>query len=251
MGHRAGLAEAEALGDRRPGTCPEFVDHLDRQRDTAREAALDAGEIEAVDPGVAEDADIHGRHHRDETRPELVQGVDQLVRLGLGDQDVAPAQVEGVVHAGGEAHDMEERQRPRHHLVVFASEGREPGVDLLQLTADIAVGEHGSLGDPGGPAGVLQHRQVIHRHRGDFRHGDLLFEQGAPGIEVCGGRDLGGRHHPGRLQGRGEVVFETGVDDPRIAVSLLRPAIRPASRSRVTRQTAPESLSWWISSRSV
>jgi hypothetical protein len=110
---------------------------------------------------------------------------------GLGTRDVAPSFEDGQVHRGGEAEDMEKGQGTQHDFI--AAEAREPSGNLLDLLAQVAVGEHDSLGDAGGASGILVHGHIVEIQSNLGRRDRRAFQQGFPPEEVVSRFDIGGQ----------------------------------------------------------
>ena len=104
---------------------------------------------------------VHGGDQWGKCRFEFPNGLEQSLRLGLRDEDITPSQINGQIHCGGETKYVEKRQRAQHDFV--AVERGEPCADLLNLFAQVAVGEHNTFGNTGGPPGVLIHGNIIKR----------------------------------------------------------------------------------------
>ncbi|MNF83150.1 hypothetical protein D3C84_654670 [compost metagenome] len=119
-------------------------------------------------------------HQRDEqgVQPQqrgeapLLQLLDEAADVArVGDQDVVVA-VDHHAHAvRGEGIDVVQRQRRDHDLLALLHQRRavraqlrQAGIHLLHVGHQVAVGQHGALGHPGGAAGVLQHGDVVQAH---------------------------------------------------------------------------------------
>jgi hypothetical protein len=148
---------------------------------------------------------------------------------------------------------MEEGQGAQHDFI--AAEGGEPGGDMLDLLAQVAVGQHDTFGYPGGAAGILIHGHII-KDRRLRRIGGKLRQQAFPFIQIVCRLDIGGQPfflaHQRKKQvlGEGEVVADTGVDnlfDLCFGPKIDHPV---AKQIQVISTFAPESLNWCSSSRS-
>jgi len=143
VGHRGGFGHAETFHDNGPGLGLEFLDHCHGKRCRSGKASLDGREIGLVNIRVIQHADVHGGYHGRKRGLEFTDGLQQLRRLGFGHQDISPSFEDGKVHGGGEAEDMKKGKCPQHNFI--AVEGGKPCTNLLNLFAEIAMGQHDSF----------------------------------------------------------------------------------------------------------
>ncbi len=80
------------------------------------------------------------------------------------------------VHHHGHGEDVEERQH-RQRALLTGAEAREPGHALAHVRHQIGVAQHRPLGQAGGAAGVLQHRDVARGVDLDGRHDAVVVDE--------------------------------------------------------------------------
>ena len=187
---RAGLGHAPAAPELHVGLALENPGDLYRQRRAARSAMHQRGQIAAFQIGEARDRDPHrgnagksGRpldldvaHHRFNVEA-LVQR-DQVAALQTTQQD----------HRQRE--DVKQRQYADDALDDVALRARRfaPGIVNRHGRSQVAMAEHGALGQPGGAAGILQQRDVIDRDLGPLRWLACAFDESLEGHD----RGMGG-----------------------------------------------------------
>ena len=79
---------------------------------------------------------------------------------GIGDQDVARAQPVKAQQVHREGEDVVKRQGGQRHLAAFFH-AFDQFHGLFHVQDQVGMGQHRPLGDTGGAAGVLQHRDII------------------------------------------------------------------------------------------
>ena len=216
MGHRRCLRHPEPLDDDRPGGLFEIMDHLDRQRRAPGEGPLDAAHVRLFQIRVVQHPDIHGRNQRRKGGTVEPDRLEQRLGLGTGNQALRKPHVNRVIHRGGQAEDVKVGQRPEHDLR-SGFEFREPRLDLLDLLAQVCVGEHDPLGDAGRPAGVLIHGHILEAGLHGRRVGGVFAEALLPAEHVRGRLHVGKRillQPPSQdpFDG-GQIIADAGVDD--------------------------------------
>ncbi len=218
VGDGGGFGHPEPLDDDRTGLGFEITDDLDGQRRTSGKAALDAGQVGLVDFGMPQHTDVHRRHQRCERRAKLADGLQQRLGLRFGNENVAPPHEDGKIHGHRKAEDVKEGQRPEHDLFAPVEFGK-PGPHVLNLPAEVAVGQHHPLGHPGGAAGVLQHGNVVEIQFYGGRWRRVLGQHGFPFVQIGGWGHIGGEplffahEREQQVLGKGQVVPDGGVDD--------------------------------------
>ena len=148
---------------------------------------------------------------------------------------------------------MEIGERPEDDLPALPELG-QPRRKLLDLLAQVRMGQHDPLGDAGRPAGVLVHGHILEAALHRRRIGAVLLEAFLPIVEIRGRLDIaeGVLLEPSAqdaLDGR-EIVPDAGVTICLIFVRGRRSIIRFPRTSSVIRTLAPESLNWCSSSGS-
>src|SRR5262245_29402163 len=152
--HRARLGHAVADADfTRMHALDHLAHDLDRAGRAGHDAGAEAGEIEALELGMLQFGDEHGRH-----------AVQAGAALGLdcaqhGERVEAFGGIDHgrAVHGAGQiAHHHVEAMIERHgnaEAVAFTQAHGE--ADEIGVVEDVAVGERGALGQAGGAAGEL------------------------------------------------------------------------------------------------
>jgi hypothetical protein len=105
---------------------------------------------------------------------------------------------------------------PSHVVIVHVG---KPGGHLLNLPAQVAVGQDGALADAGGAAGILIHGHIVEGHLGPCRGvGRALGDQVFPAVDLVGRLDIVGFEpfflaHQGEEQvfGKGQIVADAGI----------------------------------------
>ena len=159
---RARLGQAVALDQHAAGQALEGLLDGERQRRAARDAKAQAREIVLLEQLRAVDRREHGRHAEHHGRPLLGDHLEQLIEAEARQQDDLEAAGDADVHHPGHAEDVEQGQGADHLLLAGPGADR-PHADLPGVGVERGVGQHGALGQAGGAAGVLQHRDVAER----------------------------------------------------------------------------------------
>ena len=152
----------------------------------------------------------HCRHPRHRGGLDPRQCLERLARLKPRQHRDAAAIGHGPVEHAGVGEDMEQRQDTEDHITVAAL--RIDRHHLPGIGGQVLVSQHRALGGAGGPAGILQQREIldrINRHRGWFitRQALLPCEHGrvrgdchhrfAAQHSQC--KPLGPRQHPAQF----------------------------------------------------
>ncbi len=145
--------------------------------------------------GQAVEQRVDGREAVDLVLGQLLEHGRQVARIR--DQDVFAAGAHAQHHVHGEGEDVVQRQGAhihRLHAGLHAGHGRTvPGLGLQHVGNHIAVQQHGALGNPRGPAGVLQHGHIVGFDVRAFQRGARAACHGV--VETHGTRQVEGRHH--------------------------------------------------------
>lgn len=164
------------------------------QRHAAGEGQLQRGEVQLAEGFVVAQGDEQGVQADEAGELPLAEVLEHRRQVArVGDQDVVVAGEHHRHAMEGEGIDVVQRQRRDEDLAALVEVGAHQRLALQHVGHQVAVGQHGALGDPGGAAGVLQHGDVV-----GLRRGFLERLAGAPGQRVgqLGGlRQAVGRHH--------------------------------------------------------
>ena len=152
----------------------------------------------------------------------LLQGVEQGVDAGqhaervlrhlgdeagdvarVDDQQVAAAQAEKEEEVRGDGEDVVQRQGGDDPFAVGGEWRADPGLRLVHVGQQVAVRQHGALGEAGGAAGVLQEGDVLRPDVDRPEHGFPALHDGLPEADGLG--QIPGRDQP--LQ-----VFDDEID---------------------------------------
>ena len=145
-----------ALGHRR------LHRHAPPQRDI-HGRKIELGEIGIVEQGVEQRIDAG--HYRHRVLAPFLDEAGNVARIG--NQQVAGADHQEGQAVRGQREDVIERQGGDDEFLAVPHHRLDPGVGLHDVGGDIAVTQHGALGNTGRTAGVLQEGDivVIQRHR--------------------------------------------------------------------------------------
>ncbi len=128
----------------------------------ASQGDLEMAEIDAVEAGRVQQGIEQRVHTGDEVEGVLLQLRDRRREVaGIDDQHVLPAQAREQQAIRRQRKDVIQRNRGDQHARLAAEQRSDPGLRLQHVGADVAVTEHGPLGDSGCPAGVLQEGDVL------------------------------------------------------------------------------------------
>ncbi len=105
------------------------------------------------------DCGIDRRHRRKHCRALLVNRFEDLSDVETWQGDDLDAVQHRKVHRGRHREDMEERDY-RQHLVLTRNQRRAEHAGLDRVGVQVRMRQHRALRDPGGSAGILQHRDV-------------------------------------------------------------------------------------------
>ena len=163
---RRGLGHAPAFADIDAGDGGVALPHLDRQRRAARAAVLERAQVVPGRVGVVDQRGEHRRHAAEDA--DLLGGDVLQRRLGIEAAvlDQLGAQPQAEQHVDRQRVDVERRQHAEETLLAFDEDRRlaARGLgELLHRGAQVGVGQHRPLGQPGGAAGVLQHGDAVRR----------------------------------------------------------------------------------------
>ena len=155
------LRESEPLHDPRSGEGFEALQHVLGERRRARETALHAPQVEALDVRVVEDR-VKNRRYSGEQRDTVFHDAahDRLDVSWVGKHHHRGRHAHGEVHRGGHAERVKQRDGRKHDFVAPLSSG-EPRHGLLQICSEVSVRKHRTFGHAGGAARVLQHGEVV------------------------------------------------------------------------------------------
>ena len=191
------------------------------QRHATGKGHLELGEIQLAEILVVAQGGEQGVEADEAVEAPLPQFLDQRRQVArIGDQDVVVALDQHGHAVNGEGIDVIERQRRDHHLGAAAQVFGHQHLALQHVGHQIAVGQHGALGDASGAAGVLQHGDVLGRRVGVDEIDVLALGHGID--EADGMGNAIGRHHlldvadhgvdQQALEGRQQVA-DLGDDD--------------------------------------
>ena len=149
----------------------EVVKGLLEQRRRARDEQADAGAARGRQPVLRQQAGIVGRHAHHDRRAR--QRFERLGGIEARQEQQARAGEQSGVAGDEQAVHVVQRQGVEQRVRLAEA----PGVDQRQrVRGEIAVGQHGALGAPGGARGVEQRREVVVADRRDRRLRRLLVE---------------------------------------------------------------------------
>ncbi|MNG89782.1 hypothetical protein D3C79_486560 [compost metagenome] len=168
-GHRRGFGQAIAFDDATTGQAlPTFSGGLD-QRGATGVGHLQRGEVQLPEARMIHQRDEQGVQPDQARKAPLAQLLDEARDIArVGDEYVVVAGDHHAHAIRGEGIDVIERQRRDHHLLAILDQLLpvrpklgETGQHLQHVGHQVGMGEHGTLGQPGGAAGVLQHGDVV------------------------------------------------------------------------------------------
>ena len=216
-----GLGHAVALGDRAAGDGFPAFGRAARQRHAAGDGQLETREVQRLE--------VITLTQRREQRVEADEGgercpgqcLDEAIDIArIGDQHAVVAAFHAVEAIHREGIDVIDRQRRDQHLLTFIEHITDHAARLQHVGDQIAVGQHGALGDAGGTAGVLQRGDVLGLAR------DTRVREPRPALEhvtqaVCVGQvvlrhhllDVAHRQVDQRTLGEVMQVTDLGDDD--------------------------------------
>ncbi len=212
-GYRRGFCQAVAFNDTAPGKVfPTLGGRFD-QRCATRVGDLQRREVQLTETRVVHQCDKQGIEAQQGRETPLAQFLDEAGNIPrVGNQHVMVAGDHHAHAIRGEGIDVVQRQRRDHHflavlqqLLPIGAVLREAGQHLQHVGHQVAMGEHGALGQAGGAAGVLQHGDVIEVQRHRFGRQPAALAQ-----------HLLERHRLGQLVGRHHLLqlVDHGVDQP-------------------------------------
>ena len=156
-----GLGQSVGFDQRLAGQgFPPLGDHA-LHRHAAADRQMQAREIEPGEILVVEQRVEQGVDAGDDRARRLSQRLDEGRDVArIGDQEIGCADHhrDEAVRLKGE--HMVERQRRQERFALGTDRGGDPGVHLLQIGDQVAMGQHRPLRHAGRPAGVLQERDV-------------------------------------------------------------------------------------------
>src|SRR5690606_31859071 len=154
-GGRRSLGQAVGLDQGDAGDLLPALGHRPLHRHAAAQGQVQAGEVHLVEAGGIEQTVEQGVDAGDGSEPDLAQLLDEALHVArVGDQVVQAAVLHEHQAVRGQREDVVQRQRGDYDFLARGGVVTQPARGLLHVRDQVAVGEHGNLGDAGGAAGV-------------------------------------------------------------------------------------------------
>ncbi|MCY1413979.1 hypothetical protein D9M71_294170 [compost metagenome] len=159
--HRTGFGKAVPLADGAAGDLLPALGTRLLQGHAARDGQLQPGEVQAAECLAVAQGYEQGVETDEAVELPLGHLADHCRQVArVGDQHIVVAHQHHRHAVKGEGIDVVQRQRGDQHLATLVEVVGHQRLALQHVGDQVAVGEHGPLGHPGGAAGVLQHRHI-------------------------------------------------------------------------------------------
>ena len=178
---RGTLCQAVALQQILPGQFYPALGHRLLHRHPTAGGQMQRGEIKLLELFVVQQGVEQGVDPGHGGKRILRQLLHQPGDIAwVGDQQILPAQFDKQQAVHGQGENVIQRQRGHHELFAAMQQRAVGGIDLLEVSQHIAVGEHRTFGHAGGAPGVLQKRQIFRNDlRLDVLHAIAVLQRAA------------------------------------------------------------------------